>query len=69
MIIAVSGGNGTLSEIGLALKMGKPVVGVETWFLSRERHPVEAIVRAATAAQAVELAVAPAAGHQPGPPG
>jgi uncharacterized protein (TIGR00725 family) len=29
-LIAVSGGAGTLSEIGHALKVGKPVVGLET---------------------------------------
>ena len=30
-VVAVGGGVGTLSEIGLALKMGKPVVGLGTW--------------------------------------
>jgi len=30
-VIAVSGGYGTLSEIGLTLKMGKPLVGLSTW--------------------------------------
>ena len=29
-VIAISGGYGTLSEIGLARKMGRPVVGLET---------------------------------------
>lgn len=31
VLIAVSGGYGTLSEIALALKVGKPVVGLGTW--------------------------------------
>jgi hypothetical protein len=31
ILVAVSGGYGTLSEIGLALKMGKPVIGLFTW--------------------------------------
>ncbi len=31
VLIAVGGGYGTLSEIALALKMGKPVVGLSTW--------------------------------------
>jgi hypothetical protein len=31
VIIAIDGGSGTLSEIGLALKNGKSVVGLETW--------------------------------------
>ncbi len=30
-VIAVGGRYGTLSEIGLALKLGKPVVGINTW--------------------------------------
>ena len=32
-IIAVGGEFGTLSEIALALKTGKPVVGLESWGL------------------------------------
>ncbi len=31
VIIAISGSHGTLSEIALALKMWKPVVGLKTW--------------------------------------
>lgn len=31
VVIAIAGGYGTLSEIGLALKIGRPVVGVKTW--------------------------------------
>jgi len=30
-VIAVGGGFGTLSEIALALKLGRPVVGLRTW--------------------------------------
>lgn len=30
-VVAVGGGVGTLSEIALALKMGRPVVGLGTW--------------------------------------
>lgn len=30
-VVAVGGGYGTLSEIGFALKIGKPVVGLDTW--------------------------------------
>jgi uncharacterized protein (TIGR00725 family) len=30
-VIAIGGGYGTLSEIGLALKAGKRVVGLDTW--------------------------------------
>ena len=32
-VIAISGGGGTLSEIGHALKIGRPVVGLDTWEL------------------------------------
>lgn len=31
VIVAIAGGYGTLSEIGFALKVGKPVVGLKTW--------------------------------------
>jgi uncharacterized protein (TIGR00725 family) len=57
-VIAVSGGYGTLSEIGLALKMGRPVVGLDTWELQQGGQPVGAVVNADTPAQAVELALA-----------
>jgi uncharacterized protein (TIGR00725 family) len=36
VLIAVGGGFGTLSEIALALKAGKRVIGLETWELPRE---------------------------------
>ena len=57
-VIAVAGEYGTLSEIGFALKTGKPVVGLETWELTRggERDP--GIVVAADPADAVERALA-----------
>jgi uncharacterized protein (TIGR00725 family) len=31
LLIAISGGYGTLSEISIALKLGKPVIGLSTW--------------------------------------
>ena len=31
VVVAVGGGHGTLSEIALALKLGRPVVGLATW--------------------------------------
>ncbi len=57
-VVAVSGGYGTLSEIGLALKMGRPVVGLDTWELRQDGQPVDAVVQATTPAQAVERALA-----------
>lgn len=65
-VIAVSGGYGTLSEIGLALKMGRPVVGLGTWELHQEGRPVQAVIQAGTPAQAVELALDLAAQDQMG---
>ncbi len=56
-VIAVSGEFGTLSEIALALKMGRPVVGLSTWELAKDGQPVGAIHRAATPTEAVETAL------------
>ena len=56
-VIAVHGEFGTLSEIALALKMGKPVIGIGTWELGKEGVPVDAIVRAADAKEAVAQAL------------
>jgi uncharacterized protein (TIGR00725 family) len=56
VVIAISGGYGTLSEIGLALKMGRPVVGLGTWELCQHGQKVNAIIQAETPAQAVRLA-------------
>ena len=39
-LVAVGGEYGTLSEIALALKAGKPVVGIGTWDLGREPDPI-----------------------------
>ncbi len=46
--IAVAGGPGTLSEIGHAMKMGRPVVGLGTW-------SVPGLAEADSPAEAVEL--------------
>jgi len=54
-LIAIAGGYGTLSEIALALKLGKPLVLLNTWkFEGDEQLP--APKKAATADEAVELA-------------
>jgi uncharacterized protein (TIGR00725 family) len=54
-LIAVGGGFGTLSEIGFALKLGKPVVGLQTWELSKSGVAAEGILEAATPEEAVKL--------------
>ena len=41
VLIAIEGGYGTLSEIAIALKIGKPVVGLRTWKISEEIITVE----------------------------
>src|SRR5690349_17186688 len=62
VVIAIGGEYGTLSEIALALKTGKRVVGLETWELSRRGEAATEIVRATTPVEAVARALALAAG-------
>jgi uncharacterized protein (TIGR00725 family) len=57
-MIAVGGEFGTLSEIALALKLGRPVIGIDTWEIRRSGVSVDPILRARDAAHAVELALA-----------
>jgi uncharacterized protein (TIGR00725 family) len=59
-VIAVGGEFGTLSEIGLGLKMGVPVIGLRTWSLSREGMEPDPVTRAGSPEEAVDLAVAAA---------
>jgi len=45
-VVAIAGGVGTLSEIALALKAGKPVIGLGTWEIPGVRDaasPAEAV--------------------------
>lgn len=63
-VIAISGEFGTLSEIALALKLGKPVVGLRTWELRKEDQAVDAIIRAESAEEAVEMALEAAEGPE-----
>ena len=49
-VIAVGGGYGTLTEIAVALKTGKPVFGLRTW-------KIEGVTACATPEEAVTLAV------------
>jgi len=56
-VIAIGGGTGTLSEIGLALKAGRRVIGLGTWD-ARDRHGVRAgVLEASSPEQAVTLAL------------
>jgi uncharacterized protein (TIGR00725 family) len=58
VVVAVGGEFGTLSEIGFALRLGRPVVGIATWELSQQGRPVDVIVRVDTAVEAADEAVA-----------
>jgi len=49
----VGGEFGTLSEIALALKMSKPVIGIGTWELGRDDLDRDPIVRVNDVAEAV----------------
>jgi uncharacterized protein (TIGR00725 family) len=55
--IAVGGAFGTLSEIALALRAGKPVIGLGTWQLRAPDGTTPAIQSAASPAEAVDKAL------------
>ena len=57
-VIAIGGEFGTLSEIGFALKLGRPVVGLGTWELARGGQGVDAIEVADGPRDAVARALA-----------
>ena len=60
VVIAVGGAWGTLSEIGLARSLGRPVVLLDTWEVAPpEGGELDGVRRAATPAEAVELALTP----------
>jgi uncharacterized protein (TIGR00725 family) len=53
-VIAIGGGHGTLSEIGLALKAKTPVIGISTWQIDGVEHaksPEEAVRQALVTAR------------------
>lgn len=54
-MIAIGGGYGTLSEIGFALRLGRPVAALHTWDVRRagDDVPDAALHRVETAADAV----------------
>jgi uncharacterized protein (TIGR00725 family) len=56
-VIAIGGSYGTLSEIGHALQSGLPVIGLETWAVSRKGKEKCPIIEAKTPAEAVEKAL------------
>ncbi|MBN1460363.1 MAG: TIGR00725 family protein [Armatimonadetes bacterium] len=65
-VIAVGGGYGTLSEIGLAAKIGRPVVIVGGWRLQND-GAAEGVWYASSALEAVTLAFEGQAARTGGP--
>ena len=62
-VVAVGGAYGTLSEIGHALGDGVPVIGLDTWELTRSDGYDADIIRASDAAEAAEKAIDAAKRH------
>jgi len=56
-VIAVGGSYGTLTEIGYALQSGLPVIGLNTWTISRNGRQDKSIIPAESPAEAVRLAL------------
>ena len=56
-VIAIGGSYGTLSEISHALQSGIPVIGLNTWSLSRNGQQDNSIIPAQNAVEAVNKAL------------
>ncbi len=56
-VIAIGGSYGTLSEIGHALRSGIPVIGLNTWSLSRNGQQDNSITLAQNPTEAVNKAL------------
>ncbi len=56
-VIAIGGGYGTLTELGFALKFNVPVIGLNTWSLSRENQSDNSIFLTEDPVVAAELAI------------
>jgi uncharacterized protein (TIGR00725 family) len=63
-VIAIGGKYGTLAEIAYALRSNIPVVGLNTWALSKKGRPVKSIIAAQTPKEAVEKALAAIKGKE-----
>ncbi|HYZ11422.1 MAG TPA: TIGR00725 family protein [Actinomycetota bacterium] len=61
-VIAIGGEFGTLSEIALALKIGRPVVGLGTWEVAKPGYSSDPIVRVGSPTEAVRRALELASG-------
>lgn len=56
-VISIGGAYGTLTEIGFALRAGKPVIGLRTWHISEECGQENPVIQAATPEDAVLAAL------------
>jgi len=56
-VIAIGGSYGTLSEISHALQSGIPVIGLNTWSLSKNGQPDKSIIPAQDPIEAVNKAL------------
>jgi uncharacterized protein (TIGR00725 family) len=56
-VIAIGGSYGTLSEIAYALKSKIPIIGLNTWSLSRNGREDDSIIRVQSATEAVDKAI------------
>ena len=63
-VIAIGGSYGTLSELAYALKSGIPIIGLNTWSLSRNGREDDSIIRVQSAAEAVDKAISLAKRHK-----
>ena len=63
-VIAIGGSYGTLSEIAHALRSGIPVIGLNTWSLSRNGQEDDSIIKVHDATEAVDKAISLAKRHK-----
>ncbi len=63
-VIAIGGSYGTLSEIAYALKSSIPVIGLNTWSLSRNGQEDNSIIKVHSATEAVDKAISLAKKHK-----
>lgn len=57
VVIAIGGGTGTLSEIAMALKIGKKVIGLRTWQATNHSGEAADIHKAMSPEEAVSIAI------------
>ena len=64
VVIAIGGSYGTLSEIAYALKSNIPVIGLNTWSMSRNGQKDDSVIRVRNASEAVDKAISLAKRHK-----